>query len=128
MKNKFDVAVVIVRSNQEPQKFLLICHEGIEEHDYWVFPNDIILPRHNAQDAAVKLVLAQTDVRCRVRKEIASHMHPNGTTWHFILAEQIYGRPRPLHDTIKEIRWCNKEEIRDLLDINFPEEIWQLLE
>ena len=125
--SKFNVAVVIVRSNHDPRKFLLICHGGIEENDYWCFPNDIILPNYTPQDAASKIVLVQTDVRCRVCKELAVHTHSDGTTWHFILAEQIYGRPRPLHDNIKDVRWCSKEEIKDLLDINFPEEIWQFL-
>ena len=43
MKNKFDVAVVIVRSNHDRKKFLFIQSRGAEAIDFFYFPNEIIL-------------------------------------------------------------------------------------
>ena len=129
MKNKFDVAVVIVRSNHDRKKFLFIQSRGAEENDFFFFPNDIILPGQGAKDAAIKIVLKQTDICCRtLSKEEVVCKDSLGTELHFVLAEQIYGRPTPLHSTIKNIRWCTKEEIRHLLDTDLPCEVWQLME
>lgn len=129
MKDKFNVAVVIVRSNHDKRKFLFIQSRGAEENDFWYFPNDIILPNQGSQDAAIKIVLKQTDVRCRIlSKEEVVCKDSLGTELHFMLAEQIYGRPSPLHSTIKNIRWCTKEEIRHLLDADLPYEVWQLMD
>ena len=129
MKDKFNVAVVIVRSNHDKRKFLFIQSRGAEENDFWYFPNDIILPNQGSQDAAIKIVLKQTDIRCRIlSKEEVVCKDSLGTELHFMLAEQIYGRPSPLHSTIKNIRWCTKEEIRHLLDADLPYEVWQLMD
>lgn len=129
MKDKFNVAVVIVRSNHDKRKFLFIQSRGAEENDFWYFPNDIILPNQGSQDAAIKIVLKQTDIRCRIlSKEEVVCKDSLGTELHFMLAEQIYGRPSPLHSTIKNIRWCTKEEIRHLLDADLPYGVWQLMD
>ena len=129
MKNHFNVAVVIVRNNHDKKKFLFIQSKGVEGNDFWYFPNDIILSDQNSKDTAVKIVLKQTDIRCRtIPKEEVVCKDYLGTELHFVLAEQIYGRPCPLHDTIKDIRWCTKEEIRLLLDADLPYEVWQLME
>ncbi len=128
MKKHFNVAVVIVRNNHNKEKFLFIESKGVEGNDFWYFPNDIFLPGQNSKDAAVNIVLKQTDIRCRTLPKEVICKDSLGTELHFVLAEQIYGRPCPLHDTIKDIRWCTKEEIRLLLDADLPYEVWQLME
>ena len=128
MKRHFKVAVVIVRSNQNKKKFLLIGSEGLDGDDFWYFPNDIILPGQRTDDTAVNIVLKQTDIRCRITKEVITTRDSFGTELHFFLAEQIYGRATPLLPCFKEVRWCTKEEIRTLLNDTLPYELWQFLE
>lgn len=128
MKKKLNAAVVIVRHNRITNKFLLLCFKGHAGHDFWCFPNDIILPGHTAQDTAFKLVPQQVDIRCRIKKEALTLTDEHGTELHFVLAEHVYGSPHPLHNVIREVRWCTKQEIKMLIDAEVPDEVWQLLE
>ena len=128
MKKKLNAAVVIVRHNRFTNKFLLLCFTSHAGHDFWCFPNDIILPGHTAHDTAFKLVPRQVGVHCRIMKEALTLTDRHGTELHIMLAEHIYGSLRPLHNVIKEVRWCTKEEIKTLLDAEVPDEVWQLLE
>ncbi len=125
MKNTV-IAVTLVRSNAS-DKFLMICSDSPEEKDYWYFPHGFVRPGDNLHDAAVKSVLKQTEIRCRVEKELYSFTDANGAEWHYLAAGQIYGRACPSPPTIKEVKWCTPAEIASLLDADLPDAVRQWL-
>ncbi len=128
--HKLRIAVAIVRSHTY-NKFLLLRYKDTEDTSFWYFPNNLIFMNQNAADAAMKLVLEQTDIRCRIQEEICYVLDDQGHEWHFVAAEQIFGPGTPKTPDVIEVNWYTAAEIRKRLPpmpVSLPAEVEAFLE
>lgn len=125
MKNMKVIVAII--SNHAKNKFLMLRYQNTEYESFWYFPNDILLSDKNISDAAMKLVLKQTDVRCRIKEELCCFTDENGAEWHFIAGEHLYGQATPLAPEAEEAYWYSAAEIKQLLAASLPPEVKKFL-
>jgi len=87
------VAIATVIRDEE---VLLVCRRS-EESSSWQFPAGVVKPESSPDVTAVRETLAETGVRCSVRRDLGSRVHPaTGVLAEYRLCDYLAGEPENL--------------------------------
>lgn len=103
------VAIAIVTRDDE---VLLVCRRGSDSLS-WQFPAGVVKPGASPTVVAVEETHAETGIRCTVREQLGSRIHPvTGVVAEYLSCEYLMGEASN-HDPIEnaEVAWVPRKQL-----------------
>lgn len=93
---------------------LIVCRRDGEPKGFdWQFPAGVVKPGARPDTVAVRETLAETAVRCSVRRNLGSRLHPvTGVHCEYFLCEYLAGEARNC-DVVEnaDVMWVRRDSV-----------------
>lgn len=111
------IAVAVVKKKSQ---FLLVRRKRKEGNLQWQFPSGEIEQNESSEQACVREVFEETNVKCVAVRKFGDRIHPDSKVEiHYWLCDYVSGEAIVKDaDELDYVQWCQPSEIKEMITSN----------